>query len=569
MKYMPFDGIVTKAVTEELYDKLVPGKITKIYQSTDTELIVTIRSNRKNHKLLISIHPTYARIHLTDEKYKNPQEPPMFCMVLRKHLSGGRIENIEQDRLERMITFSIRSRNEIGDQTLQTLIVEIMGKHSNVMLVNRDGGHIIDSMKHISSAQNTYRTILPGAVYKPPPPQNKLNPLTIDGNEFIKKLDFNTGKLDRQIVQTLLGLSPFIARELVYRTNLGSPTVYKEMFHEFQNQLNNRTYIPAIYKNKKEDFHVLPITSIQEDVTTFSSTNEMLDQFYTGKAERDRVVQQTRDLSRFIKNEISKNERKLKKHRQTIKKAKRADDFQKKGELLTAHMHLVSKGDSEVIVIDYYDPEQKERTIHLDPTKTPSENAQNFFRKYRKLTNSKQVVTKEIVKTKAEIAYFEQLLQQLEVASINDVEEIREELHEEGYLKKQKRSQKKQRKKPTPQSFESSDGTTILVGKNNKQNEYLTMRIAHRDDIWLHTKDIPGSHVVIRKKNPSDETLEEAAMLAAYFSKSRDSSSVPVDYTKIRHVKKPKGAKPGFVTYDQQKTLFVTPKQSIINKLKI
>ncbi|HLR80264.1 MAG TPA: NFACT RNA binding domain-containing protein [Bacillota bacterium] len=565
---MPFDGIVTKAVTEELTDQFVPGKITKIYQPTETELILTIRSKRKNHDLLISIHPTYARIHLTNDQYKNPQEPPMFCMVLRKHLAGAIVEKIEQDRLERIITFSLQSRNEIGDQSQKTLIVEIMGKHSNVMLVDPAEGHIIDSMKHISSAQNRYRTVLPGSIYQPPPPQEKLNPLIIDGDDFIKKLDFNAGKLDRQIVQTLLGLSPFIAKELVHRTKLGSPTVFKDVFNEFQRQLNERDYTPAILQNHKDEFHVLPITSFQGEITTFSSTNEMLDQFYSGKAERDRVMQQTRDLHRFIKNEREKNERKLKKHQQTIKKAKRAPALQKKGELLTAHMHLVSQGDSEVTVVDYYDPEQREMTISLDPTKTPSENAQNFFRRYRKLTNSKRIIEREIVKTKAEIKYFDQLLHQLDTANIDDVEEIREELREEGYLKKQRRNKRKKRKKPTPESYESSDGTTILVGKNNKQNEYLTMRIAHRDDVWLHTKDIPGSHVVIREKNPSDKTLLEAAMLAAYFSKSRDSSSVPVDYTTIRYVKKPKGAKPGFVTYEQQKTLFVTPEMSTVKKLK-
>ncbi|PAV29943.1 hypothetical protein CIL05_08680 [Virgibacillus profundi] len=568
---MPFDGIVTRSVTEELKNTLIPGKITKIYQPTLTELVFTIRSQGKNHTLLFSIHPTYARFHITDDSYKNPQEPPMFCMVLRKHLTGAIIEDIEQFGMERIITFKMKARNEIGDITQKTLVVELMGKHSNVMLIDKEKGHIIDSLKHVSMAQNRHRTILPGHEYKLPPMQDKINPLEIDGETFIKKLDFNTGKVDSQIVGMLIGFSPFIANEIKSRANLGSSKVYQESFSEIQSQIINHQYTPAIYRNKKEEFHVLPITSFAGEKETFASTNKMLDQFYSGKAERDRVKQQAKDLYRFIKNEKNKNERKMKKHQQTIKKAEGADRYQKLGELLTAHMHLVKQGDSTISVVDYYDPEQNEMTIELNPNKTPSENAQSFYKTYQKLKTSKKVVEKEILRTKEEISYLDQLLQQIDVASVADIEEIREELREEGYLKKQTKQKKKNKnkpKKPVPEEYVATDGTAILVGKNNKQNEYVTTKLAHRDDIWLHTKDIPGSHVIIRSKDPDEETLIEAAQIAAYFSKSQSSSSVPVDYTKIRHVKKPNGAKPGYVTYDNQKTLFVTPGKQLIDKLK-
>lgn len=567
---MPFDGIVAKAVTEELKDKLVNGKLNKIHQPTDSELVLTFRNNRKNHALLISLHPTYARLHLTNDTYQNPKEPPMFCMVLRKHLSGAYLEEIEQVNMERVILLKFKARNEIGDISYKTLAIEIMGRHSHVILVEPDNKKIIDSMKHVSIAQNRYRTILPGSDYKFPPEQDKLNPLTINSDEFINKLDFNAGKIDQQIVNLLVGVSPFIAKELTYQAGLSSEAKYQEVFNNFQTQLKNEDYSPTIYREAKEDFHVLRMTSKPESTEKFTSTSEMLDEFYSGKAERDRVKQQAKDLSRFIKNELNKNERKLKKHKQTINKAEKAQEYQKQGELLTAHMHLASKGDKEITVVDYYDPEQQEITIKLDPNKTPNENAQSFFKRYRKLSTSIKVIRKEIIKTEAEITYFEQLIQQIDDASVDDVEEIREELREQGYLKRRTKQKKQKKiKKPMPEEYRSTDGTTILVGKNNRQNEYVTTKMGHRDDTWLHTKDIPGSHVVIRELEPSETTLLEAAQLAAYYSKAKDSSSVPVDYTKIRHVRKPNGAKPGFVTYDNQQTLFVTPSKEIIKQLKV
>ncbi len=567
---MPFDGIVTKAVTEELQQKIIPGKITKIYQPTETELVFTIRSRRKNHTLLLSIHPSYARFHLTADTYTNPKQPPMFCMLLRKHLTGAMLESIDQYGMERIITFQMTARNEIGDETHKTLVMELMGRHSNVLFLDKDQGHIIDSLKHVPLSQNRYRTIMPGAAYKMPPMQDKADPLLIDGESFIRGIDFNAGKIDTQIVQQLVGVSPFIAKEITERAGLGSQKVYMEAFLSFQEQLKNRDYAPAIYRGKKEDFHVLPLTTFTGEAEAFNTANEMLDQFYSGKAERDRVKQQAGDLYRFIKNEKNKNEKKLKKHQKTLEKAENAKYYQKMGELLTAHMHMAKTGDKNISVTDYYDPEQKTVTIELDPQKTPSANAQGYFKAYQKLKTSKQVIEKEIIKTNAEIAYFEQLLQQIDTAREADIEEIREELREEGYIKKQKQGKKQKNKpqKPIPESYMAADGTAILVGRNNKQNEYVTMRLARRDDIWLHALNIPGSHVVIRSQNPSEATLEEAAQLAAYFSQARESSSVPVDYTKIRHVRKPNGAKPGYVTYDNQKTLFVTPDKQTVKRLK-
>lgn len=565
---MAFDGIVTRAVSHELHHELSSGRITKIYQPTDTELIFTVRKNGQNKQLLVSIHPNYSRVHLTDEKFNNPKEPPMFCMVLRKHLGAGFIESIEQVELERIIHISVRSKDEIGDDKNKKIIIEIMGKHSNIILVDPERNMILDSFKHISSLQNRHRAILPGQTYIEPPEQGKLNPLELDCDTFVRKLDFNQGRMDRQILNILMGVSPTVTKSIADLAYLGDEETYKQIFDKFKSTLINHDYQPFILTGQKDDFHVLDMTIKSDNKTYFNSSSEMLNEFYKGKAERDRVKGMTHDLMRYLKNERDKNVRKIKKHEKTLKKAEKADDYQKKGELLTAHMHMVKPGDASITVIDYYDPEQNEMTIELDPNKSPSQNAQHYFKNYQKLKKSKEVVLVEIDKAKDEIDYFERLIQQLEQAREEDIEDIREELQEQGYFKSKASNKKKKKKKIQPDYYQSSDGTEIVVGRNNKQNEYVTNRLASKDDIWLHTKDIPGSHVIIRAKEPTEETIIEAANIAAYYSKAKLSSSVPVDYTQVRHVRKPNGAKPGYVIYDNQQTVYVTPDEQIVKKLK-
>ncbi|GAA0460798.1 Rqc2 family fibronectin-binding protein [Alkalibacillus silvisoli] len=565
---MPFDGVVTRAVTNELKG-LEGGRIQKIYQPTGSELILTVRNKGTNHSLLISTHSSYARAHLTDQKFTNPKEPPMFCMVLRKYLAAGFIDRIEQVDLERIIHISIRSKDEIGDEKNKILIIELMGKHSNAILVDPERHVILDSLKHISPAQNRHRTILPGQTYIAPPEQGKINPLSLDGNEFVKKLDFNQGKIDKQMMNLLMGFSPVITQSLANQAYLGSNEQYAKAFDSFKHPIAEHDYEPKIFTGTKEDFHVLKGVNLAGEVETFNSISAMLDTYYEGKAERDRVKNQTHDIMRLLKNEKAKNERKIKKQQITLKKAEKADDYQKSGELLTAHLHRVKQGDETVSVMDYYDPEQNEITLQLNPNKTPSENAQHYFKQYQKLKKSKEIVHVEIEKAKKEIEYLERLIQQLEQAREDDIEDIREELQEEGYIKKrQSKTKKKKQKWVTPDHYQSSDGTEIIAGRNNKQNEFITNRMANKEDLWLHTKDIPGSHVIIRSNDPSEKTILEAAMIAAYYSKAKLSSSVPVDYTKIKHVRKPNGAKPGYVTYENQQTVYVTPVEKEINKLK-
>ncbi|MEV9651046.1 NFACT RNA binding domain-containing protein [Bacillus sp. BR_10] len=568
---MSFDGIFTYGMTNELQETLTGGRISKIHQPYKHELIFHIRSKGKNHKLLLSAHPSYARVQLTEHHDDNPSEPPMFCMLLRKHLEGGFIERFEQIGLDRVIVLHVRSRNEIGDEQTRKLYIEIMGRHSNLILVEDETEQIIDGLKHLSPSVNSYRTVLPGHQYLLPPAQQKLNPFDVTKEDILKHLRFQEGKIANQIVDTFSGVSPLFAKEAVHKAGLANqetiPSTLLEMFqliqaHSFTPQLTR--------KDGKEYFYLLELQHVHGDMKTFDSLSELLDRFYFGKAERDRVKQQAADLERFVVNEKKKNENKLKKLKRTLEESQNAHKYQLYGELLTANIYAIKKGDKEATVINYYDEEGGEITIPLKTNKTPSENAQAYFTKYQKAKNAVEAVNEQIERTHEEIVYFDELIQQLSSASPKDLEEIREELVEGKYLRpKQKRNAKK--KKPSTiqlEAYESSQGVPILVGKNNKQNEYLTTKAAARDEIWLHTKDIPGSHVVIRHKAPDEQTLLEAAQIAAYFSKAKESSSVPVDYTKIRHVKKPNGAKPGFVTYDQQQTLFVTPDEDVVLKLR-
>ncbi|MFC0271234.1 NFACT family protein [Metabacillus herbersteinensis] len=569
---MSFDGLFTYAITKELKDTLVGGKIAKIHQPYKYDLILQVRVNGKNQKLFISAHPNYARMHITGESYDNPSEPPMFCMLLRKHLEGGVIENIEQLDVERIVIIDIKSRNELGDLTEKRLMIEIMGRHSNIILLDKERGMILDSIKHLSPAVNRHRTVLPGNTYVLPPSQEKANPFSADEETLLKKLDFHGGKLDQQLVERFSGLSPLFAKEVLHKAGLVNRMSLPKAFLSLIEGIRAGDYTPSIMvTEKKEIFYMISLTHLDSrENKTFSTLSELLDRYYYGKSERDRVKQQGHDFERFILNERKKNISKIKKLKSTLEDAEKANKFQLFGELLTANLYNVKKGDKEAEVINYYDESGGFVTIPLSTLKTPSENAQSYFQKYQKAKKSISFVEEQIRLADAEVVYFDGLLQQMESAAPRDIEEIREELIEGGYLRQRqtKGTKKKKVLKPVLEHYLSSDGMEIIVGKNNKQNEFLTNRVAARDDVWFHTKDIPGSHVVIRSKTPSDETILEAANLAAYFSKAKNSSSVPVDYTAIRYVKKPSGSKPGFVIYDNQQTVFVTPDEDLVFRLR-
>ncbi|MGF9799250.1 Rqc2 family fibronectin-binding protein [Brevibacillus agri] len=571
---MAFDGVVTRAVARELH-KCVGGRISKIHQPHHSDIVMQVRTPGETVKLLLSANPTYPRIHLTTEEFTNPLEAPMFCMLLRKHCEGGLIESIEQIGMERIIHMDIRTRDELGDTALRRIIMEIMGKHSNIILVDPATGTILDSAMHVTLAISQYRQVTPGRPYVSPPSQDKHDPLTVTEQAFISSIDWNSGRLDKQIVDRYMGISPLLAKEIVHRAKLANRDTLWQAFSSVMEAVKAHNYAPAIVERPdKAYFHVVELTHLTDGgdgtATPYPSVQACLQAFYEGKALRDTVKQRAHDLIRFVTAERNKNEKKIEKLEQTLQEAHDADLFRLYGELITANMHQMKRGDTELVTVNWYDEAGSTITIPLDPLKTPSENLQAYYKRYNKAKNSLQIVSEQIEQAKAEILYLDGLLVQLGHASLKEAEEIREELVEQGYMRNRKKRgpRKKKDTRPELERYVSSDGTEILVGKNNKQNEFLTNKLAFAHETWLHTKDIPGSHVVIRAREFSDQTLLEAANLAAYFSRAKEGSQIPVDYTLIRHVKKPSGAKPGYVIYEQQRTLYVTPDEALVRRLK-
>ncbi|TCI37741.1 MULTISPECIES: NFACT family protein [unclassified Exiguobacterium] len=561
---MAYDGLMTYRVVKEL-QPLVGGRINKVHQPYALDLMIQVRSNRQSVSLLVSANAMYARLQLTDTPIKNPQEPPMFCMMLRKHIEGGFITAIEQVGRDRVIVFSVRSRNELGDEENKRVYVELMGRHSNVVLTNEDG-KILDAIKHLPPSQNTYRTIMPGSEYILPPAQQKSDPLT-EREAGLKRIDWNAGMLDKQLVAHFSGMSPQIAQEIMYRAKTPNRTNLEAAFDSVMADLDG-AYVFQQLASGKERFSPIALTSgdiVSEE--RYDSSREVLDRFYYEKANRDRVKQQAHDVERLLKSELERNQLKRKRLLEDMKATERSDELQKYGELLTTYLFQLEKGMKVAHVVDYYDEDGAMIDIPLDPLKTPNENAQRYYKKYNKLKVAKIEVQKQIELNETEISYLETLVAQLDVAAPRDIVEIREELAEGGYIR-QKRQKKKQTAKVALEGYTSSTGVEFYVGKNNTQNDYLTFKFARRDEVWLHVKDIPGSHVIIRSTEPDETTLLEAATVAAYFSKARASSGVPVDYTKARYVKKPSGAKPGFVIYTDQQTVYVTPDEQLVKSLK-
>ncbi|WP_195572950.1 Rqc2 family fibronectin-binding protein [Paenibacillus sp. 1001270B_150601_E10] len=578
---MSLDGIVTRALVHQL-KQTETARIHKIHQPTEHDLVLHMRLAGANKKLLVSANPTYPRVHFSDQVFVNPPEPPMFCMLMRKYCEGGIIERVEQVGMERIIHLYIRKRDELGDESVKRLIIELMGRHSNIILTDPATGQIVDGIHHITPAISSYRIVMPGFSYTTPPEQLKTNPLDMNEEEF-KQLLSHEAELDEEhpdatakwLVQQLSGVSPLLAKEWVYRIGQQEDSdwlnrawsAYKQMMEPIQ----ANHYQPNIVEadHGRSYFSVLPLTHLSGDRTIYDSASDCMEAFYGNKAERDMVKQRVGDLTRFLEQEKKKNLKKLDKLEETIQEAKDADKHRVMGELLFANLYQIKRGDTSIELENFYDENMGMLSISLDPLLEPSENAQRYFKKYNKLKNSMQVVTEQMEEAQKENAYYDILLQQLSDANMQDAQEIREELIEQGLLRDRGRKQKRKKKdsRPTLYLYTSSEGIPIYVGKNNIQNEYLTNRLAKPNDTWLHTKDIPGSHVVIRSEEYGDATLEEAAQLAAYFSQAKHSSQVPVDYTLIRYVRKPNGAKPGFVIYDRQKTLYITPVEARIGSL--
>ncbi|HAR6155156.1 TPA: fibronectin-binding domain-containing protein [Staphylococcus pseudintermedius] len=563
---MAFDGMFTRKMVEDL-QFLVSGRIHKINQPENDTIIMVIRQQRQNHQLLLSIHPNFARIHLTTKKYDNPFEPPMFARVFRKHLEGGRILAIRQIGNDRRIEMDVESKDEIGDTIHRTVILEIMGKHSNLILVNEER-KILEGFKHLTPNTNQFRTVMPGFQYEVPPTQHKQNPYAYTGAQVLQHIDFNAGKIDRQLLQTFEGFSPLITKEITSRRHFMTTQTLPEAFDEVMAE-TKATPQPVFHKNHetgKEDFYFMKLHQFYDDCVTYDSLHELLDRFYDARGERERVKQRANDLVKLVQQLLQKYQNKLSKLVDEQAGTEEKEKQQLYGELITANIYQLKPGARQLETMNYYTGENV--TIPLNPQKSPAENAQYYYKQYNRMKTRERELTHQITLTEENIAYFENIEQQLSHIQVHEIDDIREELAEQGFIKQKKQQKKKKQQKIQLQSYVSTDGDTILVGKNNKQNDYLTNKRAQKSHLWFHTKDIPGSHVVILNDAPSDKTIEEAAMIAAYFSKAGQSGQIPVDYTIIRNVHKPSGSKPGFVTYDNQKTLYATPDYDMIRRLK-
>lgn len=583
---MPFDGIVAKCVAVELREALIGGRVEKIFQPEPDEIIINIRSKGQNLKLLMSASPNYPRIHLTSTAKENPAVPPVFCMLLRKHISGGRITDIEFENFERIIAICIEATNELGDLTYKKLLIEVMGRHSNVILLNNED-KILDAIKHVDSDISSVREIMPARPYSLPPSQDKLNPEVLDPIVLFGTSKILEGtSIESFLLNNIKGFSPVLCREVCFRSDVEgkfpASALTGEMIERLKaalsgiiSEIKECSFKPCIiFKDKNfeapYDFHCLPMLQYTA-VKDFDSISFVLDEFYSSKDRAERLKQKKADLLKVLGNSLDRCNKKIALQQEKLRDVADRENLRLFGELITANIYCISGNMKSVSVLNYYSENNEYVDIPLDENLTPQENAQRYFKRYAKAKNAFTHTNKQLEESFAELEYLESVLQLLEnCTSLQDINEIRQELAEQGYVSQSKRKQaKKQDKASAPLHFKSSDGLDIFVGKNNKQNDLLTMKLASSNDIWLHTRNIPGSHVIIKKlqQDIPDSTLLEAAMLAAYYSRAKLSSNVPVDYTTVKNVKKPAGAKPGMVNYENFKTIIVTPDEAKVNEL--
>ncbi len=587
---MPFDSITTTCVAQELDALLTEGRIDKIYMPDSYDIIMHVRAKGQNRKLLLSCNASFPRVYLTETTRENPMTPPNFCMLLRKFLSGGKILSVRQYDLERIIEFAVEVRSELGDIVVKKLVVELLGKYSNILLVH-ENGKIADCIRHVDDTITSMRLVLPGLPYELPPKMEKQHPFSCDKTQFFQIIARSTfGKaIDKILLETILGLSPLLSREIAYRalgrtdltlaelTNNQIYDVAAELTHFFE-QVKSCTFSPVLLYDgtKPVDFAPFPITQYESlyRVQHVAQLCESLDSFYLERERHNKMITLSRDMAKTVNNLIQRCRKKMHLQEQSVQDAEKRENDKLYGDLITANIYQISSGDRVLHVQNFYEADLPEVEIKLDPTLTPSQNAQKYYARYNKLKSTAENAAQQLEKSAADLEYLESVATAIaQCESTSDLREIKAELTAGGYLKnRQKQSKRKEKDTVSmPAEYTSSDGFTILVGKNNKQNDFLTLKIARGNDIWFHTKNIPGSHTVIISEGQEipETTILEAAALAAYHSKARASSNVPVDYTQIRNVKKPGGAKPGMVIYVKNKTLFVSPDETLISKLKV
>ncbi len=585
---MALDGITLRSLVHEMKSKLVNGKIDKITQPEKDEIWLTIRNEKQNHKLLISANSSTPRIHfVNDAKKENPLTAPMFLMLLRKHIGNGTIKSVEQRSTERIVEISIDAYDELRVLKNKTLIIELMGKHSNIILVHTEDRKIIDSIKRVSLNISSVREVLPGLTYQYPPGHKKISPIhRLDEDEFRRLCSNFHSEIYKLFYMSYEGMSPTISKEICYRANVESTEVASSLsevkteklwgtFSRMMSRIEQHEYSPCIVIQRNPhtilDFSAVLLTHYETmELVEYQSIHTACEEFYFLKDRAERIQQRTSALRKKIQTRLDTLQHKTEKQNNEISSSMLLDKDKLYGELLTSYIYQIKTGMSEITLENFYSSNEK-ITIPLDVQKSPSENIQRYFKRYQKSKNRIEELTEQLAIAQKEISYLENVLLSIsQIETYDEISEIQDELAKQGYIRRMGNHKSKKETISSPMEFTSSDGTTILVGKNNTQNDRLTLKLSSPNDTWLHTKDIPGSHVIIRAKQQdiSEKTLYEAAVLAAYYSKGKFSSNVPIDYTERKNVKKPSGAKPGMVIYVNNSTIYVTPEESVVEQLK-
>ena len=576
---MALDGGFLRHLKQELEGKLLGARVDKIHQPNREELVVAFRTRESAYKVLFSARANSARVHFTAIPLENPKQPPMLCMLLRKKLQGAKLVAIRQPELERLLHFDFDAINELGDHVTLTLTMEIMGRYSNIILSD-ENGKIVDALKRVDAEMSSQRLVLPGLTYHLPPPQNKLCPLTSTQQQVVEALQSlpRDMELSKGLLAVLQGVSPIVCREIQHRVGRGRELTVKTMDEEqwfrtgffFQQlketltEVSGSPYMAINLQKKPMDFSFLEIrqygtSAIVKQGESFSA---LLDEFYRERDQQERMRVREQDLLRLLSTHSERLSRKINAQRGELEQCAERDTLRIAGDLISANMYAIAKGAVSVDLPNFYEETQPLVHIKLDPALTPSQNAQKYYKEYRKAKTAEEKLTEQIDLAGKELEYLESVLDALARAETErDLSEIRGELMEQGYLRVPRSKREKMASVSAPMRFTTSDGFTVLVGRNNRQNDRLTLKTANNNDIWFHTKNIPGSHTVLvtEGKEPTETAMVEAAQLAAQHSRAKDSSQVPVDYTQIRYVSKPQGAKPGMVIYVNYKTIYVTP----------
>lgn len=577
---MAFDGVTLHFIKEEIREVAEDARVSQIHQPNKDELVIALRTKNGNKKLLLSTRANSPRVCFTQQAPENPATPPMLCMLLRKRLGGAKLIEVRQPGLERILFLDFTAINELGDVVKLTLCVEIMGKYSNIILID-EHNNIVDALKRVDFTMSSQRLVLPNIKYDLPPQQDKLSILSVTGKEIVDKALSTPAEmaLSKALLSAMQGFSPIITRELEYKTGVHSNrelTILDkvkliERVDKLKSDIEEKRFAPTMLINsegKPFDIAFMDIMQYGEMASKkrFLSFSEMLDSFYYERDKAERMKVKSQDLLRLCSNTMDKLTRKIAVQEKELMESLDRDKLRKTGDLLQANIYKMTRGQSFIEVEDYYNNNEKVK-IKLSPTLNPSQNVQKYYKGYRRAKTREEMLTVQIKKAKEELVYITAVQESLfRCESERELSEIRQELVEQGYAKdKSKKNNRKQPKLLPPKEFKSSDGFTIFVGRNNRQNDKLTLKTARNYDMWLHTKDIPGSHVIIVSDNReiTDTAIMEAASLAAYNSKAKDSAQVPVDYTLVKNVSKPSGAKPGMVIYVKNKTVYVKPKEFI------